>query len=240
MSSRAPAGGLGSALARAAEAHALVQARPHEALALATQALEAAVAEKDAKAQVAALHAHAWASLVLGDVEATGASLKAGIRIAERTGNREGAAGLRRLRAGWLADAGKTAAARREIDAAVRLVTGPRACARSGAPARHQHHRADRRPGSPSPAHLRRSARAAHPPAKRRLDLGGTAALQPRQPPPRARRVRTGRTRPASGTRALRSHRCGRRGCEHGGRSGEAPARSRRRRLVSEDTRRTG
>jgi len=113
----------GVALAWAQEAHALVQARPRQALALAERALAAAAAENDARAEVAALHALAYAQFTLSNPRAL-ATLRAGIRVGERHGDTRGVALLRRLLAVRLAFAGQTRAARREIDAAVALLSG--------------------------------------------------------------------------------------------------------------------
>ncbi len=122
MSSREPATP-GVALAWAEEAHALVQAQPRQALALAERALEAARREADAKAEVAALYALAWAQNVLGDTRAR-ATLRSGIRIGERNGDRRGVGLLRRHLALTLAMDGQMRAARREIEAAMALLSG--------------------------------------------------------------------------------------------------------------------
>jgi CHAT domain-containing protein len=120
MSSEAtPAG----ALALAEEARALVQVSPRRALTLAEQARAAATAEGDVKAEVASLHALAWAQHVLGDPRAA-ATARTGIRIGERHGDRRGIALLRRRLATSHAFAGEMRAARREIDAAVALLSG--------------------------------------------------------------------------------------------------------------------
>src|SRR5579863_8022303 len=104
MSNAAPARG---ALALAKEAYALVPARPREALLLAQRARATAAAEHDLRAEVVALHALGWAQNILGDTRAA-ATMRAGIRIAERNGDRRGAALLRRLLAVALAFAGET------------------------------------------------------------------------------------------------------------------------------------
>src|SRR5215467_13921355 len=113
-----------SALDQADQAHALVEARPHQALALAQRAFAAATADGDVQAEVAALHAVAWAQLFLGDPRAASAAVRAGIRVAESHGDRHGAAILRRVLAASLALSGHTRAARREIDTAVGELSG--------------------------------------------------------------------------------------------------------------------
>jgi tetratricopeptide (TPR) repeat protein len=113
-----------SARTRAAEAHALVQSDPRRALLLAERALTAASVEGDAEAQVSALHALGWSQHVLGDGTRAVRTMRSGIRLAERTGDERGAALLRRLLASSLALAGKTRAARREIDAALVSLSG--------------------------------------------------------------------------------------------------------------------
>jgi hypothetical protein len=110
-------------LALAEEAYALVQARPRQALTLAERALAAARAERDGEAEVAALNALAWAQHVLGDKRAL-PTARAGIRVAERNGDRRGVGLLRRRLALTLAFAGKTRAAQRELDAALPLLSG--------------------------------------------------------------------------------------------------------------------
>jgi hypothetical protein len=119
-----PTARAGSALAWAEEAHALVQARPRQALALAERALAAASSEGDVKAAVAARYALGWAQNVLGDARAARVTMSAGIRLAERHGDRQGAGLMRRHMAFLLALAGKTRAAHREIDAAIALLSG--------------------------------------------------------------------------------------------------------------------
>jgi hypothetical protein len=109
--------------ALAAEAYDLVQASPRRALALAERALEAARAERNPRAEVAALYALSWAQHELGD-PGTVASAKAGIRIGERHGDRRGVALLRRRLAIAYAFAGDARTARREIDAAVAMLGG--------------------------------------------------------------------------------------------------------------------
>jgi hypothetical protein len=120
MSSAAPPQ---SALALAEQAYDSVQIRPRRAEALAEQALALARAERDTEAEVAALHALSWAQHVRGDPR-TVATAKAGIRLAERYGDRRRAALLRRRLALSLANAGKIRAAEREIDVAIRELTG--------------------------------------------------------------------------------------------------------------------
>src|SRR5262249_26601220 len=95
MSSDPPAGDA-SALAWAEQAHALVQVRPRRALALAQRAVARAASTGDVRAEVAARHALGWAQKVIRDAGAGRASLRAGIRLAERNGDRHGAGILRR------------------------------------------------------------------------------------------------------------------------------------------------
>jgi tetratricopeptide (TPR) repeat protein len=123
MSSEATQGDV-SALERAEEAHLLVEAHPRQALALANRALAAASADGDFTAEVAALRSVAWAQLKLGDTRATSAAVRTGIRLANRHGDRQGAALLRRLLAASLSLSGRTRAARREIEAAVADLSG--------------------------------------------------------------------------------------------------------------------
>ena len=123
MSSVATHGGA-SALDRAAEAHALVHARPRQALSLAEKTVAAATAEGDAEAEVAALHAVAWAQLALGDGRAAAGAARRGIRVARDHDDSRGEAILRRILAASLALSGHTRAARREIDAAVASLSG--------------------------------------------------------------------------------------------------------------------
>jgi hypothetical protein len=140
-----------SALDQAAEAHALVEARPRQAVALARAARDAAAAAGDVEAEVAALHAIAWAELRLGDARAAADAVRAGIRLAEHSGDHRGAAILRRVLAASLALSGHTRAARREIDAAVAELSGLER-------ARSQVHRLamHRRTGAADPAVERR------------------------------------------------------------------------------------
>src|SRR5436190_1641822 len=122
MSSQAR-GHASPALAWAEEAHALVQVRPHQAVALAERALATATAASDVEAEVAARYALGWAQHVLGDARAK-KTLKIGINIAERHGNRRGVGLLRRHLAFQLADDGQMRAAQREIAAATALLSG--------------------------------------------------------------------------------------------------------------------
>jgi hypothetical protein len=122
MSSEAR-GQAGPALAWAEQAHALVQVRPQQARALAERALAAAAAAKDADAEVAARYALGWAQHVLGDDRAE-KTLRRGIRLAERHGDRRGVGLLRRHLAFQLADDGQMRAAQREIAAAIALLSG--------------------------------------------------------------------------------------------------------------------
>jgi CHAT domain-containing protein len=106
------------------EAHLLVQAHPREALGLAERALALASTEHDVEAEVAARYALGWAQYELGDPVAARHTLRAGIRLAERHGDRHGAGVLRRHLAFQLVNAGQPRAARREISAAIDLLTG--------------------------------------------------------------------------------------------------------------------
>ena len=122
--SSGPTAGNAPALAWAEEAHALVQVHPRQALALAERALAAASAQQDVEAEVAARRVLGWAQGVLGETQAGRATLRAGIRLAERHGDRRGAGLLRRHLAVSHAFAGETHAAQREIDAAIELLSG--------------------------------------------------------------------------------------------------------------------
>jgi tetratricopeptide (TPR) repeat protein len=113
-----------SALDWAEQAHALVESRPRHALALAARAQAAAADESDFEAEVAALHAIAWAQLFMGDARAASNAVRAGIRLADRHGDDRGAAILRRVLAASLALSGRTRAAQREIEAAVAQLSG--------------------------------------------------------------------------------------------------------------------
>src|SRR5437763_5243437 len=123
MSSRPPARDH-SALARAQEAHALIQVDPRQARVLAQRALAAATGEGDVEAEVAARYALGWAQAVLGDARNGMTTLRAGIRLAERHGDPRGGALLRRHLAVWLASDGQLSAAQREIATALTLLTG--------------------------------------------------------------------------------------------------------------------
>ena len=101
-------------LALAERARELVQADPGAAAALAEDALQAARAERDTEAQVAALHALGFARYALGDSRAL-ATMRSAIRAGERHGHRERAALARRNLAVYLAYAGRSRAALREI-----------------------------------------------------------------------------------------------------------------------------
>ena len=122
--SSSPATGGSAASAWAEEAHALVQVRPRAALALAERALAKASAEGDVPAQLAALQALGWAQGVLGDSALALKTLRAGIRLGERVGDAQRVALLRRSMATRLAIAGRTREARREIEAALRPLSG--------------------------------------------------------------------------------------------------------------------
>jgi CHAT domain-containing protein len=112
------------ALNRAQDAHDLVQARPHEAMALAKQALAEAAEAGDVEAKIAGYYALGWAQLVLGDAQEAARTVRSGIRLAERTGQAERGGVLRRLLANSLLFAGHTGAARREIELAVQVLSG--------------------------------------------------------------------------------------------------------------------
>jgi len=112
------------ALDWAREAHALVPVDPRQARALAERALSAAAAERDVEAEIAARYALGWAQAVLGDARVGIATLRGGIQVAERHGDRRGGALLRRQLAVWLASNGQMRAAQREIDVALKLLTG--------------------------------------------------------------------------------------------------------------------
>jgi hypothetical protein len=124
MSSQAPGGGNARAIAWAEEAHRLVQAHPRRARALAQRALAEAHAGGDATAEVAARYALGWAQCVLGDSDTARATLRAGISVADRNGDRQGAGLLRRHFAYQLAIGGDVRAAHREIEAAVAMLDG--------------------------------------------------------------------------------------------------------------------
>jgi hypothetical protein len=123
MSSTARRGG-GKARLWAEEAHALVEAQPRKALALAERARSAASTEGDRDAEVAALHSLAWAQLRLGDAQASVSTIRLGLRLARRQGDPQAAALLRRLLAAALALSGRTRAAQREMDAAIAELSG--------------------------------------------------------------------------------------------------------------------
>ncbi len=99
----------------AERAHALVQARPAHAHALAEQALELARRRRDPESRVAALHALGFARYVLGDPRALG-TVAAAVRAGERHGYLDRAALARRNLALYLAYAGRTTKAVREMD----------------------------------------------------------------------------------------------------------------------------
>ncbi|HEV8098125.1 MAG TPA: CHAT domain-containing protein, partial [Gaiellaceae bacterium] len=121
MSSRAPAG-ISPARAWAEEAHALVQAQPQQALRLAERALATASDDGDVGAEISARYALAWAQHSLGRARAGKATLRAGIRLAERHGDRLGAGLLRRHLAYQLSVDGRQRAAKRELEAAIALL----------------------------------------------------------------------------------------------------------------------
>src|SRR5213596_3283633 len=100
----------------AQRAHALVQAHPARALPLAERALALAGAQRDREAEVAALHTLGFARYVLGDPRAL-RTVRAAVRAGERHGFPERAAIARRNLAVYLAYAGRTAPAIRELEA---------------------------------------------------------------------------------------------------------------------------
>jgi len=108
-------------VALAQEAHALVQVDPKRAAALAERALELA---EDAEAEVAARYALGWAQHALGEAVEGDATLRAGIRLARKSGDERGEGLLRRLLAVQLSLDGRHRAARRELDAALALLSG--------------------------------------------------------------------------------------------------------------------
>ncbi len=120
MSSEAPAP---RALDLAQEAYELVQVDPRRAAAAAARARAAAVLAADPEAEVLALHALSWAQRVLGDPNAR-ATLSAGLRIAERNGDRRGIARLRRSLAASHAFAGELRSAKRELERALAAAGG--------------------------------------------------------------------------------------------------------------------
>lgn len=112
------------ALAWAEQAHALVQVQPRSALALAERAVAAAAEAGDAEAEVVARQALGWAQKVLGDARTGRSTLRAGIRLAQKHGDRRGLGILRRSLAVSYAHAGEAHAAEREIAAALALLSG--------------------------------------------------------------------------------------------------------------------
>lgn len=111
------------AVALAEAAHDLVQSRPLRARVLAEEALELADSTRDAEGRVAALHALGFARYTLGDPRAL-ATVRAAVRVGERTGFVRRSAMARRNLAMYLAYAGKPAAAVREIEAAREALDG--------------------------------------------------------------------------------------------------------------------
>ncbi|HEY7397291.1 MAG TPA: CHAT domain-containing tetratricopeptide repeat protein [Gaiellaceae bacterium] len=98
-------------------AHALVQTNPVAARNLAEQALALARAERDREARAAALHVLGWAQADLGDARAL-RTLRAALRAAERGGDRDRAARVRRNVARHMAYRGNPVGAIREIEEA--------------------------------------------------------------------------------------------------------------------------
>src|SRR5262245_2124042 len=122
--SSGPTAGQASALARAQEARALMQADPRRARALAERALAAAAIENDPEAEFSALYALGWAQAVLGEARVGITTLRTGIRVAERHGDPRAGALLRRQLAVWLASEGQMRAAQREIAASLTVLAG--------------------------------------------------------------------------------------------------------------------
>jgi CHAT domain-containing protein len=75
-------------------------------------------------AEIAARHALGWALLVLGESSAAMRTMRAGIRLAEKNGEWERAALVRRVLAGSLLLAGRPHAARRELETALASLSG--------------------------------------------------------------------------------------------------------------------
>jgi CHAT domain-containing protein len=113
MSRRAPS----DPLALAARAHLLVQRNPHAGRLAAERALRLARELPDREAEVAALHALGFAWYALGDARAL-PTIRRAVRIGERSGHMRRAALARRNLAVYLAYAGRSAAALREIETA--------------------------------------------------------------------------------------------------------------------------
>ncbi len=111
------------ALALAQEAYELVQVDPRRAAGAAARARAASIVAADPEAEVLALHALSWAQQVLGDPDAR-ATLHAGVRIAERIGDRRGVSRLRRSLAASHAFAGEMRSAKRELDLALAVADG--------------------------------------------------------------------------------------------------------------------
>lgn len=105
------------AVALAERAREIVQASPVEGRRLAEDALRLARTTHDSDAEVAALHALGFALYALGEPEAL-PTMRAAIRLGERSGHTERAALARRNLALYLAYSGKARASLREIDAA--------------------------------------------------------------------------------------------------------------------------
>jgi len=118
------------ALALAESAHALVESDTRRAAALAERAVEVARASRDPEAEVAALHALGFARHELGDPRAI-TTLRAAVRIGQRSGLVRRAALARRPLAIYLAYAGAVRLAIREIGG-VRGAGRDRPCARGG------------------------------------------------------------------------------------------------------------
>ena len=104
-------------------AHALVEADPARAAAMAARALAAARAQRDPEAEVAALHALGFARHELGDARAV-RTLRAAVRIGDRHGLARRAALARRPLAMCLAFRGEINSGLAEIDSACATLDG--------------------------------------------------------------------------------------------------------------------
>src|SRR5262245_54952672 len=107
----------------AERAYALVQIRPSAAHALAERALALARVQHDDEGLVAALHTLGFARRALGDPRAL-QTMQSAVREAERRGYPRRAALARRNLAMYLAYAGRTERAVREIEAACSALEG--------------------------------------------------------------------------------------------------------------------
>jgi CHAT domain-containing protein len=112
-----------SPLTLALAAHDLVQEDPAAAASQAADALESARASRDREAEAAALHALGFARVELGDPRAI-RTLRAAVRVAERSGQLRRAALARRPLSVCLAYTGGFAAGLRELDLARAALSG--------------------------------------------------------------------------------------------------------------------